>query len=69
MLKRNTFKNKTIEDVLEDAKEGGFQFKKSYVSGYSILMVESENKLTSFPYYDDEKSRDEDFDTIENILK
>lgn len=68
MTKKNNFKNKTIANVITDAKENNYKFKKSDVSGHSILMIETDNSMTSFTYYDDVNSRDSDFAEIQKHM-
>ena len=69
MLNRNTFKNKSLKKIFSEPNLHNFEFKKSYVSGYSILVIESDNSMTSFVYNEDEDARDEDFETLENLLE
>jgi|AntRauMFilla1563_2_1112583.scaffolds.fasta_scaffold01064_6 helix-turn-helix protein len=66
---KSKFNNSSIKNIVEDAKENDFEVKKSHVSGYSILVVEATNSIASFTYYEDKKSRDEDFETLEKLLQ
>lgn len=68
MLYRDTFNNKTIRPILKEAKENNYKFEKSDVSGHSILMIETDNSMTSFTYYDDVNSRDSDFAEIQRHM-
>lgn len=60
-------KNKSLRDTIKDVNILNCEFNKSYVSGFSILMIEKANSITSFTYYDDELGRDEDFKMILNL--
>lgn len=68
MLYNDKFNNKTISKELNTAKEKNYKFQKSNVSGNSILMIEKENSMTSFLYYDDKGGRDKDFDEIQKFM-
>jgi hypothetical protein len=61
------FNNKTIEKDFDLLKKNKYTFKKGNISGNSIEFID-DNSYTSYVYYDDDKSRDEDYEKlIKNI--
>ena len=61
------FNNKTIEKDFDLLKKNKYTFKKCNISGNSIEFID-DNSYTSYVYYDDDKSRDEDYEKlIKNI--
>lgn len=57
------FSNKTIEKDFDKLKKNNYTFKKGNVSGNSIEFSDN-NSYISYVYYDDVKSRDEDYEKL-----
>ena len=67
-MRKHNFKNMTLERSLEEILKYNTIATKGSVSGNSIEVMEG-NAYTSFIYYDDEKSRNEDLDILNNLLQ
>lgn len=62
------FNNKEVREMASEIIEKEIKFQKGSVGGYSIEIVEVDPEShTSFIYYDDEKSRDFDFDLLAQL--
>lgn len=62
------FNNKEVREMASEIIEKEIKFQKGSVGGYSIEIVEGDPEShTSFIYYDDEKSRDFDFDLLAQL--
>lgn len=70
---KNRFVNKEIHKVLDTVLEdvSNFEFEKGFVSGFSINVwrIEPIADEGSFLYYDDEESRDNDWDLLMSLVE
>ncbi len=67
-ITKETFGNKSLTKLVKETNIKTLEFNKSDVSGNSILVIHSDNCISSFTYYDDVEQRDRDFETIQNFL-
>jgi len=62
------FNNKEVREMASEIIEKEIKFQKGSVGGFSIEISENDPEShTSFIYYDDEKSRDFDFDLLTQL--
>jgi|TARA_Y100000389_G_C17451682_1_gene515312 hypothetical protein len=67
-MTKSRFNNKTLERSLEEVLKDNTSARKGSVSGFSIEVMEG-NAFSSYVYYDDEKSCDEDLKTLTELLE
>ena len=65
---KSRFNNRTLEKSLEEILKYNTSAEKGTISGNSIEVMEG-NAHTSFIYYDDGESCNEDLKILKNILK
>lgn len=62
------FINKTLKTDSKKIIDGNWAFEKGTVSGFSIEVFEPEtDSFSSYTYYQDEKSRDKDYELLCSI--
>lgn len=67
-MTKSRFNNRTLENSLKEVLKYNTSARKGGVSGNSIEVMEG-NAYSSFVYYDDEKSCDEDLKTLNDLLE
>lgn len=67
-MKKVDLNNRTLVNDLTEILEKKYEISKGDVSGNSIEVKEGRS-FTSYCYYGNEKKRDEDLKTIEELLK
>lgn len=68
-MKTTKINNSVLKRDLNEIIKTGKNFSLGGVSGYSIEYMENDYSFSSLTYYDNKKQRDEDFNTIMNLLK
>ena len=65
---KSRFNNRTLENSLKEVLKDNTSARKGSVSGNSIEVMEGK-AYSSYVYYDDEKSCDEDLKTLTELLE